>query len=206
MLAPEPLRTPEAPAVTPRPYAGLMPARAATMPASLHRFALQLFGRLPRPVRRVLVRLVAPSFSVGAICVIERADGRMLLVRQTYRSNWGLPGGLLKRHEAPADAVRREVAEEVGLDIELLGEPAVVVESRLHRVDIVFRARPAPGANPDGLQIGSAEIESCTWFAPEELPHLQPETASALIALARVGRAGIVASPAQRTRGDLRQQ
>lgn len=183
-----------------------MPVSAVTMPVGLHRFALRLFGGLPRPVRRVLVRLMAPSYSVGAICVIERADGRMLLVRQTYRSNWGLPGGLLKRHEAPAEAVRREVAEEVGLDIELLGEPAVVVESRLHRVDIVYRARPAPGADPDGLQLGSAEIESCAWFAPEQLPQLQPETASALIALARAGRPGIVSDPAERTRGDRRQQ
>jgi len=172
-----------------------MPASVASIPAELHRLALRVFGALPRPVRRLLVRVVAPSYSVGAICVIERADGRILLVRQTYRSNWGLPGGLLKRREAPADAVRREVAEEVGLNIELVGEPAVVVESDLQRVDVVYRARPAVGADPDGLQAGSAEIESWTWFAPEQLPELQPETASALMALARLGRTGMYPAP-----------
>lgn len=172
------------------------------MVRELHHLALRVFGLMPKPVRRAVVRFLSPSYSVGAICVIERSDGRMLLVRQTYRSNWGLPGGLLKRHEAPADAVRREVAEEVGLNIELVGEPAVVVEADLHRVDIVFRARPALGADPDGSQPGSAEIEACSWFAPEQLPELQPETASALIALARAGQPGMRPAPTARAIGD----
>jgi 8-oxo-dGTP diphosphatase len=176
------------------------------MPVELHRLALRAFGRLPRSIRRTLVRLLSPSYSVGAICVIERADGRMLLVRQSYRSNWGLPGGLLKRRESPVDAVRREVAEEVGLDIEVLGEPAVVVESRLHRVDVVYRARLSPGADPDAVAIGSPEIEAWAWFAPEELPDLQPETASAFVALARMGRAGLESTTPDRSRGDHRQR
>jgi 8-oxo-dGTP diphosphatase len=157
-------------------------------------------------VRRAIVGALSPNYSVGAICVIERTDGRILLVRQTYRSNWGLPGGLLKRREAPAEAVRREVAEEIGLDIELLGEPAVVVESRLHRVDVVYRGRPAPGADPDAVRVGSPEIEAWSWFGPEQLPQLQPETASALIALARVGRAAIEPPSAVRTRGGQQQR
>ncbi len=183
-----------------------MPVSAVTMPVGLHRFALRLFGGLPRPVRRVLVRLVAPSYSVGAICVIERADGRMLLVRQTYRSNWGLPGVCSSVTRPLPRRFDARWPRRWGWISNCSGEPAVVVESRLHRVDIVFRARPAPGADPDGLQLGSAEIESCAWFAPEELPQLQPETASALIALARAARPGIVSAPAERTRGDRRQQ
>ena len=53
---------------------------------------------------------------------LVHADGRWLLIRQSYRNHWGLPGGLLQRHESPADACRREVLEEVGLPVELVGE------------------------------------------------------------------------------------
>jgi len=160
------------------PYADMMFTR-------LHRLALGLFQRLPLPVRRVVVRTIAPKYSVGALCVIERADGRVLLVGQTYRARWGLPGGLLKRRETPAAAARREVAEEVGLDVELLGEPTVVVEARMQRIDIIFRARPAAGADPDQIHPGTAEIATWGWFDPDRLPELQPETASALMAVAR---------------------
>src|SRR4051812_10272956 len=107
-----------------------------------HRSLLEVYRRLPVRVRRWLVRFVSPSFTVGAICVIERPDGHVLLIRQAYRRRWGIPGGLLKRREDPADAAVREVFEEVGLRVELVGEPAVVVDAAPQRVDIIFRARP----------------------------------------------------------------
>jgi 8-oxo-dGTP diphosphatase len=169
---------------------GSGPASAGTtavdsLVTRVHRLALGLFQRLPLTVRRLVVRAIAPKYSVGALCVIERADGRILLVGQTYRSRWGLPGGLLKRRESPAAAVRREVAEEVGLDVELRGEPTVVVESRLQRIDMIYRGVPAAGTDPDNLRVGTAEIATWAWFRPDQLPELQAETAAALVAMAR---------------------
>ena len=158
------------------------------MLARLHRLALQVFRRLPVRARRRVVRTVAPSFTVGAICVIERADGAVLLVRQTYRKAWGIPGGLLERGESPEDAARREVAEEVGLAIELVGEPAVVVDEDARRVDVIFRARPAEGADPDAAAPRSPEITAAGWFPVDGLPELQFETSGALVALARSAR------------------
>ena len=156
------------------------------MTGLLHRLALQVYRRLPVGVRRRVVRAVSPSFTVGALCFIERADGALLLVRHSYRDRWGVPGGLLERGEDAGVGARREVREEVGLVVELLGEPAVVVDAAPQRVDIVYRARPADGADPDGVQLGSAEIVEARWFAPDALPELQFETAGALVALARV--------------------
>src|SRR5690606_25957189 len=132
------------PVVTPHPYPGVVLGR-------LHRLALRVFAKLPVGARRRVVRALAPTFSVGAICCVERDDGAILLVRQSYRRRWGLPGGLLQKGESPADAVRREVDEEVGLDLELLGEPAVVVDARARRVDIIYRGRPA--AREDALAV-----------------------------------------------------
>lgn len=154
----------------------------------LHLFALRVFRRLPVRARRRVVRTLAPSFTVGSVCFIEREDGRILLVRLSYRTRWGVPGGLLQRGELPTEAAKRETLEEVGLDISLLGEPAVVVDAAARRVDVVFRATPAPGADPDAVEPRSPEIVGAGWFALDELPELQHETSGALVALGRAAR------------------
>ena len=146
---------------------------------------LLVFRRLPVRARRRVVRTIAPAYTVGSICVIERADGAVLLVRLSYRNSWGLPGGLLKRGETPEAAALREVREESNLDVELVGDPAVVVDAEAQRVDIVFRARPARGADPDQVRASSPEIVELGWFAPEDLPDLQFEASGAMVALAR---------------------
>jgi len=150
-----------------------------------HRAALRAYQLLPTLVRRWIVRLIAPSYTVGAISIIERPDGHVLLVRQAYRQRWGVPGGLLKRGEDPAVGARREVFEEVGIAIELMGPPAVVVDARPQRVDLVYRARPVTMAEVGEARPSSPEIVEVGWFAPDALPELQFETAGALVALAR---------------------
>lgn len=151
----------------------------------LHRLALQVFRRLPVRARRRVVRTIAPAYTVGAVCVIERADGAVLLVRLSYRHSWGLPGGLLKRGETPQQAARREVLEEAVLEVDLVGDPAVVVDAGAQRIDIVFRARLAPGVDPASARAASPEILELAWFRPDDLPDLQFETSGALVALAR---------------------
>ena len=154
----------------------------------LHLALLHVFRRLPRRARRQVVRTLSPTFTVGAICFIERDGGDLLLVRLAYRERWGVPGGLLQRGEEPADAVKREVREEVGLDIELVGEPAIVVDARPQRIDVVFRARVAAHAHIADMAPHGPEIIEARWFAPDALPELQFETADALVALARSAR------------------
>jgi 8-oxo-dGTP pyrophosphatase MutT (NUDIX family) len=149
----------------------------------LHVLLLRTFGSLPVHARRFVVRRLTPSFTVGAICVVQRDDGALLLVRQVYRSRWGLPGGLLQRGEAPEAAVVREVEEELGVVVELTGPPSVVVDPVVRRVDVVFRARLADDATPHPT---SPEISDVAWRRPDDLPELQPEAVGAMVSLARV--------------------
>jgi 8-oxo-dGTP diphosphatase len=146
---------------------------------------LLVFRRLPPFLRRRIVRLMTPSFTVGAICLIERADGKVLLVQQVYRTAWGIPGGLSKRGEDIAACAKREVLEETGVVIDLVGEPAVVVDAGPQRVDVAYRARPAAGVDVTEVRPRSPEIRDVRWFALDELPELQHEAVSALAALTR---------------------
>lgn len=131
---------------------------------------------------------IAPTFTVGAVCVIERSDGAVLLVRHAYRRRWGVPGGLLNRGERPETAALREALEEVGAEIETIGEPAVVVDPKPRRVDVIYRARLANGVDPDTIKPTSVEILEARWFPADDLPELQHETAGAFVALARTRR------------------
>ena len=151
----------------------------------VHLSLLKAYRRLPTWARRRAVRTVSPTFTVGAMCFIERDGGDLLLVRHVYRSRWGVPGGLLDKGEDADDGARREVLEEVGLRVDLVGEPRVVVDAVPQRVDIIYRARPADGSDPSAVAPGSPEIVEARWFAQTDLPELQHETAAAMAALAR---------------------
>lgn len=66
--------------------------------------------------------------SAGGI-VFRRSNGdvRYLLIRDSY-GNWGFPKGHLEPREPPAEAARREVAEETGLDDLRLHGPIQVID------------------------------------------------------------------------------
>jgi 8-oxo-dGTP pyrophosphatase MutT (NUDIX family) len=137
------------------------------------------YRRLPRRLRRFVVRWVAPSYSVGAMCVIERDDGALLLVRQSYRDGWGCAGGLLRRGEEPIDGARREAEEEVGVALDIDEEPPrAFIDPAARRIDVVFHCRVRPPV-PDEIKPTSAEILEVRWFQPDQLPVLQHEVAHA---------------------------
>jgi ADP-ribose pyrophosphatase YjhB (NUDIX family) len=54
---------------------------------------------------------------VAADVVLRDRRGRILLVDPKYKPDWDLPGGMAEANEAPADAARRELKEELGLDL-----------------------------------------------------------------------------------------
>src|SRR5436853_3690894 len=59
-------------------------------------------------------------FLPSAAALIRDEDGRVLLV-QHVEGHWQVPGGAIDPGERPEDAARREVREEVGVEIETTG-------------------------------------------------------------------------------------
>lgn len=76
----------------------------------------RLVYRLGYPCAQLVWRIAGKSGHGASIAVWH--DGRLLCVRESYRPGLGLPGGGLNDSETPAEAARRELREEVGLDLE----------------------------------------------------------------------------------------
>ncbi len=110
---------------------------------------------------------------LGAAALIWDTKGRVLLVRhmpsKPWFQGWATPGGSAKEGEAPEAALRREVREEVGLEVEILGVSKVfdliITDGRgeFRGSFVQFEARALSGEVVPG-----PEIEEARWF--EYLP------------------------------------
>jgi ADP-ribose pyrophosphatase YjhB (NUDIX family) len=113
---------------------------------------------------RVVVR---PEVS-GVKCVLTDGD-HVLLVRHTYGPReWDLPGGGIKRGEGPATAARREMREELGVEIDDLRDAGEVVAT-LNRSRATVYCFAAELRAPE-ITIDRGEIAAARWFPGNDLP------------------------------------
>ena len=137
-----------------------------------------IWRRAPKSLRRWTVRLSHPRFAVTAGAVITDARGRVLLLKHRFRPGlgWGIPGGFLETGEQPEEALRRELREEIGLEVEKLKVFTTRAFRKPKQVEIVFSCQAV--GDPDQL---SFEIQKAAWFSPEQLPKELPGDQAQLI-------------------------
>lgn len=103
---------------------------------------------------------------------------RVLLVQrghEPFRGYWGLPGGAVELGETVADALRREVKEETGLDVTvgpfIQFHDGIQFEGqrvRHHYVILYFLAQPV-----GGLLRAASDAADVRWQQLEELDQLR---------------------------------
>jgi len=113
------------------------------------------------------MRLSHPRFTVTAGAVITDNQGRVLLLKHRFRpgTGWGMPGGFMEEGEQPEEALRRELREEVGLEVEKLELLLTRAFKIPRQVEIVFTARAIGDTNELNY-----EIQKAAWFFLNELP------------------------------------
>jgi 8-oxo-dGTP diphosphatase len=113
--------------------------------------------------------LPGPAIAVGAIC---QNGSKLLMVkrgRDPARGLWSIPGGRVERGEYLSDALRREVKEETGLDVEvgrLIGIHEVVGDT--HYVILDFEAIVTSASEP----IAGDDVDEARWVRFEDVPKL----------------------------------
>jgi ADP-ribose pyrophosphatase YjhB (NUDIX family) len=141
--------------------------------------ALSTFRRLPVGLRRAVVRVIAPAYVVGVVAVVRNSAGDVLLLRERHHEGWALPGGLLARREHPADALVREIREEIGVVLSTaeLGDPRVEVDPHARRVDVIYQVSAGPDMSPAAQE---PEVLETRWYSAEEMPELFEPTIAVL--------------------------
>lgn len=99
----------------------------------------------------------------------------MLIVKRAHeprRGEWSIPGGTVEIGESLVEAVRRELGEETGLEVEV--GPMIEIFDRIHRdddgrvryhfviVDFLCRA-------PEGEAIAGSDAEAVAWIEADQL-------------------------------------
>jgi 8-oxo-dGTP diphosphatase len=133
---------------------------------------------LPVKIRRWTMRASHARFTVTAGGLLFNEAGEILLLKHRFRagSGWGLPGGFLNAGEDPLDALRRELREEIGIEVEDAQVFAARSFKKPRQVEVLFRGRAVGVAKPRTM-----EVEVAEWFSIESLPDGLPRDQRLLI-------------------------
>ena len=114
-----------------------------------------------------------PGVGVGVVVTREGSGRReVLLVRRRHpgAGSWSTPGGYLDRGESFEACATREVAEEVGLEIDAVRFVAVSNDCHddgKHNVTVWMAARPGGG---EARVAAPEELSDVGWFPLDALP------------------------------------
>ena len=155
----------------------------------LRRNALRAFSVLPTVVKRWIVGVAKPSYTMAAMVRIERPDGSLLIVRTSYREGWVFPGGLCDRGEAPMETAVREIREEVGLAVRPGAHPIVLIDPAMRRMDFVFDTA-VDDETAAGVSLDPAEIAEYRWIGRAAIARLEATERTSVGRVLRAAEAG----------------
>ena len=126
----------------------------------------------------------------AAFAAVRNSAGELLLVRRIDDGNWELPGGRIEVGESVSDAVVREVAEESGITIALIGFAGVYSDPSHVLVDpsgsihqqlaLCFHAVPAVADAGDQPRPDGIETNAAAWCANADMADLRMHPAMRL--------------------------
>ena len=137
--------------------------------ARLADLAWRIAFRLGFPLARLWWRWRCPTHE-GAVVAIHVGPA-LLVLRASYRRGWNLPGGGMRRGEAPEVAARRELREELGIEAPALRAAGIVTglwdgrRDRVHLFELRLAQLPA-------LRLDNREIIAARLAGPAELAAL----------------------------------
>ena len=120
---------------------------------------------MPGIIRVKLVLITQKKFTVSVGAVVTNERNEVLLLDHVFRpgSGWGIPGGFIEHGEQIDEAIKRELLEETGMEL----ENVVIYHTRTNGPHIEFLVR-ATGKGT--AEVKSLEIKRLGWFESDKLP------------------------------------
>ncbi len=118
-----------------------------------------------------VTEFVIPRIPASAGALIGDGDGRILILKPTYKAGWTVPGGQIEEDgESPWEGCRREVLEETGLTVSA-GRLVCVdfLRPKARRpggLRFLFDCGSVGGTQKDGIVLQAEEIEEYRWAEP----------------------------------------
>ena len=119
-----------------------------------------------------------PLVGIGVVVLGPRGVLMIKRAKPPRKSQWSLPGGAQELGETVFEAARREVMEETGLTIGILGLVDVVdsirrddagkVQYHYTLVDVLARISPRAGTEPSP----GSDADEAAWIPVEDIPGL----------------------------------
>ena len=140
-----------------------------------------IWRRLPVAVRVRAARIGQARFTATVAAMLFDDAGQILLLEHVFRADrgWGVPGGFIGKGEQPEEALRRELREEVSIEIDNVKFLFTRTLGKLKQVEFYYCARVIGEPVPS-----SFEIKTARWFAIDSLPTVLSEDQRRLIARA----------------------
>jgi len=114
---------------------------------------------------------------VSAGAMIVNDSGEILLAKRSQnakneRGCWEVPGGAVEFGETLDAAIKREIYEELGVNIEIIeqfpAENHLIPEEKQHWVATTFLAKLNPGEQPKIME--PHKCDAIGWFSLDNLP------------------------------------
>jgi 8-oxo-dGTP pyrophosphatase MutT (NUDIX family) len=121
---------------------------------------------------------VANSVVASVVAAVRNDDGELLMIHRTDNDLWALPGGGHDVGESISDTVVREVREETGIEVEVIGLLGIYTNPKhvmayddgevRQQFSISFSAKPI-----GGRLATSSESRQVRWVNPADLDRLE---------------------------------
>jgi ADP-ribose pyrophosphatase YjhB (NUDIX family) len=115
-----------------------------------------------------------PKKRIGAGCLMFNEQGKILLVKPTYKPGWEIPGGVVEENESPRQCCQRELREELGLERKI---GALLVVDYNHETDeqteslmFIFDGGILYGMEITSIKLPKDELSEFAFFTRQSLP------------------------------------
>ncbi len=127
---------------------------------------LQEIWKITPPIVRLrVIRSMQKKFTASVVAIVLNEKKEVLVLNHFFRprASWGLPGGFIDPDEDSELAIKRELQEETGLELENV--ELIKVRTIKKHLEILFLAKGIGEA-----RVNSPEIKEVGWFQLDDLP------------------------------------